>query len=149
MSDENERDPILEAVLRNAEAGDEPRVLSIGPDGEATMLDVDDLDRMFLGEPEEPPTELAFGNLPEGTEVSITAPIDMSAPVPEELTLTGKIRGWSVLPAGVGQAVPAYIVELDEPERVPDGPDGEKFEYTCIVFPQEIVQPIKTVEDDG
>ena len=144
---ENERDPILEDVIQNAEAGEEPRILSIGPDGEATMLSADDLDRMFAGEEPVEVEEPEFGNLPEGTEVSITAPIDVIVP-DQTMTLTGKIRGWSVLPGGMG-AIPAYIIELDEPERVPDGPDGEKFEYTCIVFPHDIVTPIKSVEDDG
>ncbi len=150
MSDENERDPILEAVMRNAEAGDEPRVLSIGPDGETTMLGADDLDRIFAGEEleMEPVQGHEIFTLPEGTEVSVTAPVDLDDPVSGILTLTGKIRGWSILPGGHG-AIPAYIIELDEPERVPDGPDGEKFEYTCIVFPHDIVTPIKSVEDDG
>lgn len=138
MSEEN--DPMLNAVKANLENGENPRILSIGPDGEATIVDGDDLDNLFAGEldEEEETEDLEF--FPEGTEVSVTAPVDMNKP-DVELTLTGKVRGISMLPTGMSM-MPGYIIELDEPHLVPDGPKGEKFEYTCIVFPIGIVSEI-------
>lgn len=145
MSDDekNELDPMVDAIVRNAEMGDEPRVMAM--DAAGRVVGIEELDNLLTGDAPEDDTEgevidMYIDMYPEGTAVSVTAPVGPEEGSPE-LTLIGVVCGVTTVPAGFG-STPAYVVKLDDPSLVPANPDGDEVEYSCLVFPYIMVEKV-------
>ena len=131
MSDDNAKDPQVEALLKALTGGngspDEPFMVLGGEDGQP------------VAEPEPQEEEVL---LLEDQLVEITGKSGPEEDSPE-ITVRGRIRGLAPINTPFGIIGFDYIVALDNPSELPTSDPDKPYGYSCITAPKEICKPVE------